>query len=160
MNAIKLLVFIILTYFNFGAKNQQPSGVVPVTPNSKVKIPTIEKREADVFLSDVFFFVKKGDWFLQKEVNLVRKIEEVVGKQMEEFECKEKEALADITQVLHFSVGRNDLNTYTSYGLSKTCRKTSLQRPFSVSEMFAYALYLERAGFQGDNILHPPIPVG
>lgn len=38
---------------------------------------------------------------MQKEVNLVKKIEEVVGKQMEEFECKENDALADITKVLH-----------------------------------------------------------
>lgn len=52
--------------------------------------------------SDYVFLLTREIAFLQKEVNLVKKIEEVVGKQMEEFECKENDALADITKVLHF----------------------------------------------------------
>lgn len=37
---------------------------------------------------------------MQNDVKLIHKIEDVVGKQMEKFECKEDEVLADITKVL------------------------------------------------------------
>ncbi|KAJ0040740.1 hypothetical protein Pint_28549 [Pistacia integerrima] len=35
----------------------------------------------------------------QNDVNLVHEIEAVIGKQLEEFECKEKDVLSDITKV-------------------------------------------------------------
>ena len=38
-------------------------------------------------------------FFLQSDVDLVHEIEAVVGKQLEKFECKENEVLADIKKV-------------------------------------------------------------
>lgn len=36
---------------------------------------------------------------LQKNVDLVHEIEAEIGKELEEFECKEKEVIAEITKV-------------------------------------------------------------
>lgn len=41
---------------------------------------------------------------LQNDVDLIHEIEAVVGKQLEEFECKEQEALSDITRVRHLGI--------------------------------------------------------
>lgn len=38
-------------------------------------------------------------WNWQNDVDLVRKIEDVLGKQLEEYKCNENEAIADITKV-------------------------------------------------------------
>lgn len=38
-------------------------------------------------------------WLLQNDVSLVHEIEAEIGKQLDEFECKENEVLADITKV-------------------------------------------------------------
>lgn len=38
-------------------------------------------------------------YIMQNDVDLVHKIEAVIGKQLDEFECKEKEVLEDITKV-------------------------------------------------------------
>lgn len=40
-----------------------------------------------------------GLGFLQNDVDLIHEIEAVIGKQLEEFECKEKDVLSDITRV-------------------------------------------------------------
>lgn len=36
---------------------------------------------------------------MQNDVELVHEIEAVIGKKLEEFECKEKDVLEDITKV-------------------------------------------------------------
>ena len=42
------------------------------------------------------------DLFLQNDVDLIHEIEAELGKQLEEFECKEKDVLAEITKVEPF----------------------------------------------------------
>lgn len=38
-------------------------------------------------------------WDFQNDVDLIHEIEATLGKQLEKFECKENEALSDITKV-------------------------------------------------------------
>lgn len=59
-----------------------------------------ETKIKRLFVERVVFLFKQGDCVLQNDVKLIHKIEDVVGKQMEKFECKEDEVLADITKVL------------------------------------------------------------
>ncbi|KAB2601885.1 DEAD-box ATP-dependent RNA helicase 36 [Pyrus ussuriensis x Pyrus communis] len=93
------------------------SGQVPVllatdVANRGLDIPTVDlvinydiPRDPTDYVHRVGRTARAGrgglaiSFITQKEVNLVKKIEEVVGKQMEEFECKENDALADITKV-------------------------------------------------------------
>lgn len=48
-------------------------------------------------------FLIMFDTSLQTDINLIHEIEADLGKQMDKFECKENEVLADITKVRYFS---------------------------------------------------------
>lgn len=52
----------------------------------------------------LFFAYSRYMGILQNDVDLIHEIEAVVGKQLEEFECKEQEVLSDITRVRHLGI--------------------------------------------------------
>lgn len=54
-----------------------------------------------VMINLLFFAYSRYMGILQNDVDLIHEIEAVVGKQLEEFECKEQEVLSDITRVRH-----------------------------------------------------------
>ena len=51
--------------------------------------------------------------FFQNDVVLLHAIEADLGKQLEEFECKEQDVLSDITRVRSLGIQFGDLSSFT-----------------------------------------------
>lgn len=99
------------------ALNKFKSGKVPVliatdVANRGLDIPTVDlvinydiPRYPEDYIHRVGRTARVGrgglalSFITQNDVDLVHKIEAVIGKQLDEFECKEKEVLEDITKV-------------------------------------------------------------
>lgn len=64
---------------------------------------------------------------MQNDVGLIHEIEAVIGKQLEEFKCKENEVLSDSTRV------RSSRTSFTvNYGLSNISTSVPLLKPYMV----------------------------
>lgn len=59
-----------------------------------------DKNIVSVTFSPFFSLIYlMGHWLFQNDVDLIHEIEAVLGKQLDKFDCKEKEVLDNITKV-------------------------------------------------------------